>query len=142
MTAEGTGVKAATSLAEVAARLEILDLFARYSQYVADHRYADWAALYGDDGQMIGTDGVRGTGAAQMERFIRSMHDGWILKQISANHLIEVHDDVAHCTSDYVVMRLIDGAWTIYSVGRYVDELRKGDAGWRFYRHHAMPSVQ
>ena len=133
---EENGLEATT------AKLQILELFARYSQYVADHRYEDWASLFGDDGQMIGTDGVRGTGAAEMKRFIEAMHDGWILKQISSNHLIEIVGDRANSTSDYVVFRMVDGAWTIYAIGRYIDELRKGSSGWRIYRRQAIPSVR
>jgi 3-phenylpropionate/cinnamic acid dioxygenase small subunit len=136
------GVVGNPELEAVTARLEIMDLFARYSQYVADHRHDDWASLFGDDGQMIGTDGVRGTGAAEMKRFIETMHDGWVVKQISSNHLVEVDGDEAKSTSDYVVFRMVDGAWAISSVGRYVDELRKDSSGWRFYRRHAIPSVK
>jgi ketosteroid isomerase-like protein len=125
----------------VADQLEILELFARYSQYVSDRRYDDWAALYTDDGQMVGVEGVRGTGPAEMNRYIREAHSGWTVKQVTVNPIIEVADDgqTALSTSDWVVYRRIDGDIVTHAVGRYRDELHKTARGWQFYRRYAIP---
>jgi 3-phenylpropionate/cinnamic acid dioxygenase small subunit len=123
------------------AKLEILELFARYSQYVSDRRYDEWASLFADDGQMIGVDGIRGTGPKEMDRYIRAAHQGWTVKQVTVNPLIMISDDgqSATSTSDWVVYRKIDGEFVTYAMGRYQDEVRKTLDGWRIYRRYAVP---
>lgn len=123
----------------VEAKLEILELFARYSQYVSDRRYDEWASLYADDGQMIGHEGVRGTGPQEMKDYIVAAHAGWTVKQVTVNPIIDVNGDTATSTSDYVVYRKIGDEFVTAAIGRYRDDLRRTPSGWRFYRRVAVP---
>jgi 3-phenylpropionate/cinnamic acid dioxygenase small subunit len=120
-------------------RTEILETMARYSQYVSDRRYSEWARLFADDGQFTGPDGVRGTGPAEMETYIRQAHAGWIVKQITVNVIITVDGNSAAAQSDFIVYRKMGDEFVVYAIGRYDDELRFIDGEWRFVRRHVIP---
>jgi hypothetical protein len=120
-------------------RNEILETMARYSQYVGDRRYPEWARLFADDGQFTGPDGIRATGPTEMEAFIRKAHAGWIVKQITVNPIVSVDGNSATAQSDFVVYRKIGAEFVTYAIGRYDDQLQYAEGEWRFTRRHFTP---
>jgi len=128
-------------MARLVAAQDIQRVMARYSHFVSDRRYDEWAALYAEDGQFIGPGGLRVEGRKNLEQYIRAAHAGWRMKHVTANIIVDSDPDAgtATATSDWVVMRVDGGANRIASVGRYNDSFVNVAGQWQFSSRHALP---
>jgi uncharacterized protein (TIGR02246 family) len=114
-------------------RDEIRDLYARYCLYFDQGAAPDWAAMYTEDGEFVGS-GQHLRGRQALEGFLAALPAS-TRHRITCNHVIDVDGDRAVCTSSVV---LLDGG-AIASSGRAVDQLRRVDGTWRIARREFTP---
>jgi hypothetical protein len=112
---------------------QVLETLAAYSQLVADRAYEEWSELFVEDGQFITPRGVMGTGRAELAAYVRRNQREWgPFKQVTVNAIIDVQGTTATASSDWMVIRKVEGQLVIYRMGRYQDSLRRDLDRWRF----------
>jgi hypothetical protein len=122
-----------TSLADD--RDEIRDLYGRYCLHVDTGTPEQWADLFTPAGEFGGVvEPVIGTEA--LTRFAaENLARGGGMHHMVSNVALAVDGDEAVGTASVAIY--IGGALAI--VGRYRDELRRVDGGWKFSRRNFMP---
>jgi uncharacterized protein (TIGR02246 family) len=119
-------------VAHVRAVKDIRDTIAAYAQALDDGRTEDVVATFCPDAtvRLPGMEPLHGHEAIRAA-FAR-MRPRRPQRHVVVNTVVTVADDrTASATSDLLVL----GAgpdWAVHLVGRYRDELRRQDAGWRF----------
>ena len=103
-----------------------------YSRRCDDGRFEELGDLFTENARLIvldrvveGRDGVR--------RYLESVQpDGSRGMHVTTNALIDVDGDAAKASTDYLFVRPTPGGMAIIAAGRYLDELVRDGAGWRF----------
>jgi ketosteroid isomerase-like protein len=143
----------ATRLDDLAARLRVLEdkdaiwgLFMEYKRHLDARDFKAYATLFADDAVWVGNLGLA-TGPAEIEDLlVRTMEvyesDRERTHHLVMNPVIEVHGDTATALSNWgYVTRSDTDAPVFEMLGRYVDELVRTPAGWRFQRREAYSDV-
>ena len=117
----------------------IQQLVARYNMAIDDGVGDEFASTFTDDGELVipettisGRDALTGFGGSAKERPIRIRH--WVNSQE-----VTVSGDQATARSNLMVLRVGGEGPAMLLTGRYADELRRTDAGWRFTRRVFTP---
>ncbi|HEY4409400.1 MAG TPA: nuclear transport factor 2 family protein [Acidimicrobiia bacterium] len=124
----------ATSL-DVADRLDILDLYARYSVLFDTGQAEAWADLFTPDGTFLIVGGPSLYGRGELAPFAeRRYQDTPGIRHIVSNVIVEPAADGARGSAYVVVLGGVDdGTETqILTLGGYDDRLARTEAGWRF----------
>ena len=120
----------ADSPADVADKLAIQELFARYAHAIDDLDPAAWVACFAADGIFqVGTRAMQGAtalrGYADVHvREIRCRH-------MMSNFLYTVRGDEAAGQCSMLATLATAGGYRIFAQGRYVDHLVRQDGVWR-----------
>ncbi len=109
-------------------RDEIRDLLSRYCLYFDEGAAAEWARLYCDDGEFIGS-GQHLKGREAITALLAGLAPSTV-HRVTVNHVIDVDGDRARCRSSVL---LLEGG-VIVSSGRVLDELARVDGTWRIAR--------
>lgn len=114
----------------------IRDVYARYMLALDTGAAADFAALYADDGVLVGggSGGADVAGREALEAFAAGLAPGSV-HRLSLNHVIEVDGDAARCRSSIVVL----AGTAVVSAGRVSDEFCRVDGAWRIARRTYTP---
>ena len=116
--------------ADVADKLAIQELFARYAHAIDDLDPAAWAACFTADGIFqVGTRAMQGAAALRgyadvHVREIRCRH-------MMSNFLYEVRGNEAAGQCSMLATLATAGGYRIFAQGRYVDRLVRQDGVWR-----------
>lgn len=115
---------------------EIRELTARYNRAFDDQEAEAWAEVFTPDGTLEVEGGLSVTGRDALVAMCRST--GWGTVHITADPTITVDGDRATQTCTLVLARRErDPDRSEFQLtGRYVDELVRTDAGWRFRARH------
>lgn len=118
------------STADVVARLEILEVLARYCHTCDDGDFDALVGLFAAGGTFTyGGSTVAGREAlrAYFEQVQTSERRG---KHLVANPVVELDGDRATVRSDWVFLLHVDGVLTPRLTGRYDDVLVRADGAW------------
>ena len=116
--------------ADVADKLAIQELFARYAHAIDDLDPAAWVACFTPDGIFqVGTRAMQGAAALRgyadvHVREIRCRH-------MMSNFLYEVRGNEAAGQCSMLATLATAGGYRIFAQGRYVDRLVRQDGVWR-----------
>lgn len=116
--------------ADVADKLAIQELFARYAHAIDDLDPTAWVACFTADGIFqVGTRAMQGAAALRgyadvHVREIRCRH-------MMSNFLYEVRGDEAAGQCSMLATLATAGGYRIFAQGRYVDRLVRQDGMWR-----------
>jgi ketosteroid isomerase-like protein len=116
----------------------IATLIAKHAHY-ADEGDADQrAALYSQDGEFSGPDGVITQGSEAIHALFASRQPikG---KHLTTNVIIDIDGDEATGRTDFVFLLVGDQGFTVAAVGHYEDGFVRTDDGWRFTRRRIVP---
>jgi ketosteroid isomerase-like protein len=118
---------------ELADRIEIRELCARYCRAMDDGDAGTWASLFTDEGMMEGSTGIT-EGREALEALVHRATGSAI--HTTTDSVVEFDGDSArHWCTVVVYNRTADrGGNDVRLVGRYEDELRRTPEGWRFQR--------
>jgi uncharacterized protein (TIGR02246 family) len=111
---------------------DIRNLIAAYAHAIDDGRTEDVVATFCPDATVVipGYDDLHGGDA------IRTAYEGMVPRRpqrhVVANTLVTVDGETASATSDLLVLGKGESGWAVRFVGRYRDELRHTEKGWRF----------
>jgi uncharacterized protein (TIGR02246 family) len=111
---------------------DIRDLIAAYAHALDDGRTEDVVATFCPDATVVipGQDSLIGLDA------IRTAYAGMVPRRpqrhVVVNTVVTVADATASAISDLLVLAKGEQGWAVRFVGRYRDELRRTDSGWRF----------
>lgn len=118
----------------VADIIEIEQLVARYNMAIDDGDGDEYAATFIEDGVFVapdmniaGREALAAFGGAAKERKTQIRH--WVNSQV-----VTVTGDTATTRSNLMLLRVGGEGPVVLLTGRYADELRRTDAGWRFTR--------
>lgn len=112
---------------------DIRDIIAAYAQALDDGRTDDVVATFCPDAtvSLPGTDVIRGHDAIRAA--YAAMTPRRPQRHVVTNTVVsEVDDHTAKATSDVLVLGRGEAGWVVHLVGRYTDDLRLIDGGWRF----------
>ena len=112
---------------------DIRDVIAAYAQALDDGRTDDVVATFCPDAtvSLPGTDVIRGHEAIRAA--YAAMTPRRPQRHVVANTVVsEVDDHTARATSDVLVLGRGEAGWVVHLVGRYTDQLRRVEGGWRF----------
>jgi len=112
---------------------DIRDVIAAYAQALDDGRTDDVVATFCPDAtvSLPGMDVIRGHEAIRVA--YAAMTPRRPQRHVVANTVVsEVDDHAARATSDVLVLGRGEAGWAVRLVGRYTDDLRRLDTGWRF----------
>ena len=115
-------------------RLEILDLYARYSWAFDERRAGEWAALFVEDGSFVIVSGPRADGRAELEAFATKMANRYPgIRHLVTGITVEADGDGARGRA-YVVAVVPDGHGGFRNLeqGSYEDRFVSRPEGWRF----------
>lgn len=116
-------------------RLEILDLYARYSWTFDERRAGEWAALFVEDGAFVIVGGPRVDGRAGLEAFADKMSKRYPgIRHLVTGITVEAEGEGARGRA-YVVAVVPDGngGFRDLEQGSYEDRFVSGPEGWRFH---------
>jgi ketosteroid isomerase-like protein len=116
----------------------IATLIAKHALY-ADEGDADQrAALYSQDGEFIGPDGITTPGIDAIHAVFtrRQPVKG---KHVTTNVIIDIDGDEATGRTDFVFLLAGDQGFTVAAVGHYEDGFVRTEDGWRFARRRIVP---
>lgn len=121
-------------LQDLVDRTEIRELTARYNRCFDDQEAEQWAEVFTTDGSLEVQSGVVVQGRDALIDMCRSTGYGTVHTTTDAT--ITIQGDVATqvCTLVLAHRGLEPCQSTFARTGRYVDELVRTDAGWRFRR--------
>jgi ketosteroid isomerase-like protein len=103
-----------------------------YSRRCDDGRFEELAELFTEDARLMVLDQVVEGRAAVRGYLERVQADGSRGMHVTSNSLIDVDGDVATAATDYLFVRPGGDGLAIIAAGRYLDELVRDGAGWRF----------
>ncbi len=117
-------------------RLDLMDLYARYSSRFDEGDADGWAALFTENGvfDIVGT-GRPYEGREALAKFlgrIRQQSPG--IRHFVSNMAFQPSGDGAVGEAAVIVLRFGTGQLRMLNVGGYRDELVRADGGWRFKR--------
>jgi uncharacterized protein (TIGR02246 family) len=119
--------------------MAIEQLVSRYNMAIDDGDGDDYAATFSDDGELVlpdttiaGREALIVFGGAAKERQVQTRH--WVSSQV-----VTVTGDEATVRSNLMVLRVGGDGPAVLLTGRYADELRRTDTGWRFTRRVFTP---
>jgi uncharacterized protein (TIGR02246 family) len=111
---------------------DIRNLIAAYAHALDDGRTDDVVATFCPDATVV----IPGYGDLCGEDAIRAAYEGMVPRRpqrhVVANTLVTVDDETASAVSDLLVLGKGESGWAIRLVGRYRDQLRQTEKGWRF----------
>lgn len=128
---------APADLSNLADRVAIRDLTARYNDAIDDGRLDDYLACFTPDG-VFEVDGLgRGQGPDQIRPMVEPITP--VAIHLTLDAVVEVDGDTATQRCRFLLgRRSPDRAdYTIVTSGRYRDRLVRTPAGWRFTERHA-----
>jgi 3-phenylpropionate/cinnamic acid dioxygenase small subunit len=114
-------------------QLAVTRTLSEYCRTCDDGQFEKFAQLFEDDAVLFlgkriirGRDAIRDTIASNQPPERRGGH-------VTSNTVITIEGSEAHAESDFVFFQLGEGGIPIpASMGRYIDELKLVDGGWRF----------
>lgn len=117
---------------------EIRNLIARYAQAADNYAANEWANLFTESGTLsmsgetiVGRERIRALGNLALDR--KGTDVAVANKHMQANSLIEIRDDRASATTDFMVVTLTGSGWRVRGCGAYTDEfVRDGDGRGKF----------
>ena len=115
-------------------RLEILDLYSRYSWAFDERRAGEWASLFAEDGSFVIVGGPRVDGRAGLEAFADKMSNRYPgIRHLASSIMVEAEGDGARGRA-YVVAVVPDGDGGFRNLeqGSYEDRFVSLPEGWRF----------
>jgi 3-phenylpropionate/cinnamic acid dioxygenase small subunit len=138
------------SLAEVARRIELDDLYAAYAACLDADTLEAWPDFFTDDchyritsaenyeaGMPLGL--IYATSRAMLRDRVSALRQANIYEPQRYRHLISgiaiAKDDgeALDTTAGFLVVRTMqDGAMTIFAAGRYIDRVVRAKSGWQF----------
>ena len=104
----------------------------QYSRCCDDGRFEELADLFTEDARLMVLDQVAEGRDAVRGYLERVQVDGSRGMHVISNSLIDVDGDVATAATDYLFVRPGGEGLAIIAAGRYLDELVRDGAGWRF----------
>jgi hypothetical protein len=111
---------------------DIRNLQSLYAQHVDDHRVADWAALFTENG-VLQHGPTRMVGAAEMSAWLVKVQSGPKLRHLMMNPTVTVESPtIARGTLDCLLLRGEGSGWQIATTLRYTDRYEKTAGGWKF----------
>jgi uncharacterized protein (TIGR02246 family) len=125
--------------------LEILDLFARYA-WGMDARDEDaYASVWTHDAVWTGNTGTHCEGLEEiLASFRRSkstaLPEAGSAVRLFGHPMVTFDGDTATARTEMVAFRSTEQAIYPYSVGYYLDELRRTDDGWKLSRREMVVS--
>jgi anthranilate 1,2-dioxygenase small subunit len=139
-------------LAGVARRLELEDLYAGYAACLDSDALEAWPEFFVDDcvyritsaenhdaGLPLGL--IYATSKNMLKDRVSALRQANIYEPQRYRHLISGlridrdGGDALECSASFIVVRTMqDGAMILFAVGRYLDRIVPGAAGWRFAR--------
>jgi hypothetical protein len=119
---------------DVTDRLEILELYSRYSLLFDTGQAAAWTDLFAANGRFDIVGGPTLYGQAELHRFAeRRFQDTPGIRHLVSNVIVEPDGEGARGSAYVVVLGGVDdGAPQILTLGGYDDTLVKTELGWRF----------
>ncbi|MGH8998321.1 MAG: nuclear transport factor 2 family protein [Acidimicrobiia bacterium] len=129
------------STLDVADRLDIGELYARYCLTFDGGDLDAWTALFAPDGTFQIAGGVRLSGTDELADFAKQMYAGAPgIRHLVSNVSISAADGGARGSAYVVALGTTDdGAYRILTLGQYDDAFAKGPAGWRFHARTFTP---
>jgi anthranilate 1,2-dioxygenase small subunit len=145
------------NMAEIGTRLELHDLYTAYAACLDTDALEDWPEFFTEDcryrvtsaenyeaGLPIGL--IYATSQNMLRDRVSALRQANIYEPQRYRHLISGvaitgRDDGAglDLTASFLVVRTMqDGGMTVFAVGRYVDRVVRGPAGWRFARKEVV----
>jgi anthranilate 1,2-dioxygenase small subunit len=138
--------------AAIVRRFEIEDLYTDYAACLDSDALEHWPDFFTEDcayritsaenyeaGLPLGL--IYATSRKMLVDRVSALRDANIYEPQRYRHLIsgirieQESADGIGVSADFLVVRTMqDGGMTMFAVGRYLDRLRRGDAGWRFAR--------
>jgi 3-phenylpropionate/cinnamic acid dioxygenase small subunit len=137
VTDTATRATTATDLADLADRVAIRDLTARYNDAIDDVRLDDYLACFTPDG-VLDIDGLgRGQGPDQIRPMVEPIAP--IAVHLTLDAVVEVDGDTATQRCRFLLGRRSGDRsdFSIVTSGRYHDRLIRTADGWRFAERHA-----
>jgi len=129
-----------TARLDTTARLELMDLYARYSRAFDDGDAESVARLFTEDGSFTreGAPPVRGRAAlVEMARAAATRAPG--NRHIVSGALVEPSDGGATGTAYVLVLNVRADAVSLVAMGRYHDQFVLEDGSWRIRSRHFVP---
>jgi hypothetical protein len=114
-------------------RLDILDLYARYSLLFDTGQADAWADLFTPDGRfyIVGGPSLYGTG--ELRSFAGRRHEDTPgIRHLVSNVVVEPNGSGVQGSAYVVVLGTVDDGLEILTLGGYEDHLVKLETGWRF----------
>ncbi len=122
----------------------IREAMALYCHALDSCRFADVAALFLPDGEWV-TDYGAARGRTEIEallgKTVPRKGEGPQRKHYITNTVIRLDGDVAHCVSDYLIIRESEGGLIPVMGGTYRDTFRRHDGGWYFARKELVHDI-
>jgi hypothetical protein len=139
MTDRTVGARSGLQL-PVGDRLELYELYARYSDRMDSADADGWAGVFTPDGRFVvpGRAAADVVGTAALRAFAASRHEHYSgMSHYFSNISLEATEAGARGSAYFwVVRRSPDAALRLRNIGRYDDELVKHDGNWRFLARH------
>ena len=143
-------------LAEIGTRLELHDLYAAYAACLDTDALEDWPEFFTEAcryritsaenyeaGLPIGI--IYATSKNMLRDRVSALRQANIYEPQRYRHLVSGmaitgrDDGGVDVTASFLVVRTMqDGEMTVFAVGRYIDRVVPGDAGWRFARKEVV----
>jgi anthranilate 1,2-dioxygenase small subunit len=143
-------------LAEIGTRLELHDLYTAYAACLDTDALEDWPEFFTEDcryritsaenydsGLPIGL--IYATSQNMLKDRVSALRQANIYEPQRYRHLIsgvaiDGRDDGGlDVTASFLVVRTMqDGGMMVFAVGRYIDRVVRGEAGWRFARKEVV----
>lgn len=137
-------------LAEVVRRLQLESLYTEYAAALDSDRLEDWPELFTDNchyrvtsaenyeaGLPLGL--IYASSKAMLRDRVSALREANIYEPQRYRHLISgVHientaHDALNLKANFLVVRTMqDGTMILFAVGRYVDSVKRTEAGWKF----------
>jgi ketosteroid isomerase-like protein len=128
-------------------RLELQDLYSRYSRAADDMDGPAWADCWAEDGEFTTSVGpTKGTtyrGRKELEFFASTRPDNYTHARIwTNNHVFEVKDGYVEGRCYGMTIDMSGDRPVIAAHFRYLDEIMKVDGRWKFRRRRPTLDVE
>ncbi len=112
---------------------EILQLYSRYNTAIDTGDASGFGACFVSEGIFDNGMGIV-TGRDDIAAFADRTHSAMPGMRHNATNIVVEGDGIEARGSAFLIGYLVDGGYKVIVTGRYADELRKTDEGWRFTR--------